>query len=77
MTQAILVINKRDPKLRYFVRVEDWVNDNLYVIDADMPFTGDTMPILKSEYMAGGIIDENGNEESFLKGGENECTFEC
>jgi hypothetical protein len=77
MTQAILVLNKRNPKLRYSVRVEDWVNDCLYVIDVQIPCTGDTTPILKSEYVACGYIDESGDEEYFVGGGENECTIEC
>jgi hypothetical protein len=65
MIQAILVINRRNPKLRYFVSVEDWVNDCLYVIDAQIPYMGDSAVIVKDEYAAGGTIDESGDGNIF------------
>ena len=68
MIQALLVLNKRNPKLRYFVRVEDWVNDNLFIIDAQIPFTGDTDVIVKDNYAVGGAIDESGDENLFARG---------
>jgi hypothetical protein len=68
MISAILVLNKRNPKLRYFVRVEDWVNDCLYVIDAQIPYMGDTTVIVKDEYAVGGTIDESGDENLFERG---------
>ena len=67
MTQAILVLNRRNPNLRYFVRVEDWVNDCLYVIDAQIPYIGDTTPIRKDDFMVGGTIDERRDENLFGK----------
>ena len=67
MTQAILVINRRNPKLRYLVRVEDWVNDCLSVIDAQIPYIGDTAVIVKDNYMVGGTVDESAEVNLFRK----------
>jgi hypothetical protein len=68
MTQATLVLNKRNPKLRYFVRIEDWLNDCLSVIDGQIPYMGDTAVIVKDEYAVGGTLDENGKENLFKRG---------
>lgn len=65
MTQGILIINRRNPGLRYFVKASDWVNDCLYVIDAQIPYLGDTIPIVKDAFIAGGTIDESGDGNIF------------
>jgi hypothetical protein len=60
MVSAILIIAKRQPQYTYIVRVEDWLNPRMYVIDAQDPYTGGIAVIYKSNYKVGWVIDENG-----------------
>jgi hypothetical protein len=59
MVSAIVIIGKRN-QLTLIVRVEDWLNQNIYQIDGQDPYTGDTHVIFKSEYKIGWVLDENG-----------------
>jgi hypothetical protein len=68
MVSAIVIIGKRN-QLTLIVRVEDWLNQNIYQIDGQDPYTGDTHVIFKSEYKIGWVLDENGEANfSFWKG---------
>ena len=60
MVAAIIIIAKRQPQYTFVVRAEDWLNPRLYVIDAQDPYTGDTVVIVKELYKVGWTIDENG-----------------
>jgi len=60
MVSAIVIIAKRQPQYTYIVRVEDWLNPRLYVMDAQDPYTGETTVILKDQYIIGWVLDENG-----------------
>jgi hypothetical protein len=60
MVSAIVIIRKRQPQHTYVVKVEDWLNPNMYQIDGQDPYTGDTAVILKSAYKIGWVLDENG-----------------
>jgi hypothetical protein len=59
MISAIVIIGKRN-KPTLIVRAEDWLNPNMYQIDAQDPYTEDTYVILKSDYKIGWILDEYG-----------------
>lgn len=59
MVSAIIVIGKIN-KNTYIVRAEDWLNLDMYNMDAQDPYTGDTRVILKADYKIGWILDENG-----------------
>ena len=59
MIPAIVIIGKRNP-ITLIVRAEDWLNPNMYQIDSQDPYTGDTHVILKSDYKIGWVLDENG-----------------
>ena len=69
MTKGILIINRRNPRLRYFVKASDWVNDCLYMIDARIPCLGDIAPIVKDEFIVGDTIEESGDGNIFERGG--------
>jgi len=60
MVKAIVIIAKRQPQYTYVVQVEDWLNPDLYYIDGQDPYTGETAVILKEQYKVGWVIDENG-----------------
>ena len=60
MVKAIVIIAKRQSQYTYVVRVEDWLNPDLYCMDVQDPYTGDTAVILKHQYKIGWVIDENG-----------------
>jgi hypothetical protein len=60
MVSAIVIIAKRQPQYTFVVRVEDWLNPNMYQIDGQDPYTGDTRVILKSDYKIWWVLDENG-----------------
>jgi hypothetical protein len=60
MVSAIVIIRKRQPQHTYVVKAEDWLNPDMYIIDGEDPYTGDTNPIIKAEYKVGWVIDENG-----------------
>jgi hypothetical protein len=60
MVSAIVIIGKRS-QLTLIVRAEDWLNPDLYTIDGQDPYTGDTHVIFKSEYKIGWVLDENGD----------------
>jgi hypothetical protein len=60
MVAAIVIIAKRQPQYTFVVRAEDWLNPDLYCIDAQEPYTGETAVIYKNQYKVGWIIDENG-----------------
>jgi CTP:phosphocholine cytidylyltransferase-like protein len=59
MVSAIVLIGKYNQDT-YIVRAEDWLNPNVYQIDAQDPYTGDTHVILKSDYKIGWVLNENG-----------------
>jgi hypothetical protein len=59
MVSAIIIIGKYNQDT-YIVKAEDWLNLNMYQIDAQDPYTGDTHVVLKSDYKIGWILDENG-----------------
>ena len=56
MIKAIVVIGKRNPKT-YIVKAEDWLNPEMYMIDGQESYTGDTDPIIKAEYKIGWLIE--------------------
>jgi hypothetical protein len=60
MVAAIVIIAKRQPQYTLIVRVEDWLNPDLYMIDGQDPYTGDTHVIYKHTYKVGWVLDENG-----------------
>ena len=60
MVSEVIIIRKKQPQYTYVVRVEDWLNPRMYVIDAQDPYTGDMAVIRKEEYKVGWVIDENG-----------------
>ena len=60
MISGVVVIGKRN-QLTLVVRAEDWLNPNMYTIDGQDPYTGDTHVIYKSDYKIGWILDENGD----------------
>ena len=60
MVSAIVIIAKRQPQYTYIVKAEEWINPDMYVIDAQDPYTGDTAVIKKSQFKIGWVIDENG-----------------
>ncbi len=59
MISAIVIIGKRNP-ITLIVRAEDWLNPNMYQIDSQDLYTGNTHVILKSDYEVGWVLDENG-----------------
>jgi hypothetical protein len=59
MVSAIVIIGKRT-QLTLIVRAEDWLNPDLYQLDGQDPYTGDTHVIFKAEYKIGWVLDENG-----------------
>ena len=59
MVSAVVVIGKRS-QLTLIVRVEDWLNPDIYTIDGHDPYTGDTHVFYKHEYKIGRVLDENG-----------------
>jgi hypothetical protein len=65
MVSAIVIIAKRQPQYTFVVRAEDWLNPNMYQIDGQDPYTGDTHVILKSDYKIWWVLDENG-EANYL-----------
>ena len=60
MVSAIVIIAKRQPQYTYVVRSEDWLNPDLYCIDAQEAYTGESIVIYKHMYKIGWLIDENG-----------------
>jgi len=60
MISAIVIIAKRQPQHTYIVRAEDWLNPNMYSMDAQDQYTGDTKVILKADYKIGWVLDEHG-----------------
>jgi hypothetical protein len=60
MVSAIVIIAKRQPQHTFIVKAEDWLNPEMYVIDAQDPYTGDIAAIDKSNYKVDWVIDENG-----------------
>ena len=59
MISAIVIIGKRNQET-YIVKAEDWLNPDMYSMDAQDPYTGDTEVILKADYKVGWVLDENG-----------------
>jgi hypothetical protein len=59
MVSGVVVIGKRN-QLTLVVRAEDWLNPDIYTIDGQDPYTGDTHVIFKSGYKIGWVLDENG-----------------
>jgi hypothetical protein len=59
MVSAVVIIGKWN-QLTLIVRAEDWLNPNMYQVDGQDPYTGDTHVILKSGYKIGWVLDENG-----------------
>jgi hypothetical protein len=59
MISAIVIIGKRN-QLTLIVRAEDWLNPNMYQIDGQDPYIGNTHVIFKSDYKIGWVLDENG-----------------
>jgi hypothetical protein len=70
MVSALIISQKGNARRRYIVRAEDWLNPEIYLIDAQIPYLGDTDVIQKSEYEISGFLDESGDEGFFFKGGE-------
>jgi hypothetical protein len=60
MVSAIVIIRKRQPQYTYVVKAEGWLNPDLYLIDGQEAYSGETNPIIKAEYKVGWVIDENG-----------------
>jgi hypothetical protein len=60
MVLAIGISAKRQPQYTYVVRAEDWLNPDLYCVDAQDPYTGEAKVIHKHMYKIGWVIDENG-----------------
>jgi hypothetical protein len=60
MVSAIVIIAKKQPQYTVIVKAEDWLNPGMYFIDAQDPYTGDTVIIDKSHYKVGWVLDENG-----------------
>jgi hypothetical protein len=60
MVSAIVINRKRQPQYTYVVKAEDWLNPDLYLIDGQDPYIGDTNPIIKDQYKIGWVLDENG-----------------
>jgi hypothetical protein len=60
MVSAIVIIAKKQPQFTVIVKAEDWLNSEMYVIDAQDPYTGAIVVIYKSNYKVGWVIDENG-----------------
>ncbi|MFZ5988637.1 MAG: hypothetical protein ACOYWZ_16140 [Bacillota bacterium] len=56
-----IVILKKDTQDRQtlIVKAEDWLNPDMYLIDAQDPYTNDTWPIEKDKYEIGWPLDEN------------------
>ena len=65
MVSAIVLIGKRS-QLTLIVRAEDWLNPDMYIIDGQDPYTGETHVIYKHMYKIGWIIDENGDRISLF-----------
>jgi hypothetical protein len=59
MVAAVVIIGKINQRT-LVVKVENWLNLDMYSIDAQDPYTGDTMVSLKSAYKVGWLIDEHG-----------------
>ena len=59
MVAAVVVIGKIS-QLTLVVKVEDWLNPDMYSMDAQDPYTGDTVVTLKSAYKVGWVINEHG-----------------
>jgi hypothetical protein len=59
MVSGVVVIGKRNQRT-LVVRAEDWLNPDIYTIDGQDPYTGDTHVIFKSDYTIGWVLDENG-----------------
>jgi hypothetical protein len=60
MVSSIVIIAKRQPQYTFVVRAEDWLNPDLYCMDGQDPYTGETEVIYKNQYKIEWIIDENG-----------------
>lgn len=59
---AAFVITKKDNPSKGDTRVvnaEDWINENLMVIDAQDPYTNDTWPIEKENWQIAWWLNEN------------------
>jgi hypothetical protein len=68
MVSAIVIIGKSN-QLTLVVRAEDWLNPNVYTIDGQDPYTGDTHVVFKSNYKIGWVLDEHGEPNySFSSG---------
>ena len=59
MISAIVIIGKINQDT-YVVKAEDWLNPDMYSMDAQDPYIGDTKVILKADYKVGWVLDENG-----------------
>ena len=59
----ITVMNSRNPKLIYVVKLKDWMNPEKYVIQAQVPYIGVTDSIRQDNY-------EVSIGETYLKGGD-------
>ena len=59
MISAIVIIGKTNPHT-YIVRAEDWLNPDMYSMDGQDPYSGETAVIQKSAYKIGWVIDEKG-----------------
>jgi hypothetical protein len=60
MVSAIIIIAKRQPQYTFVVKAEDWLNPNLYCIDGQEAYTGESRVIYKHMHKIGWVIDENG-----------------
>jgi hypothetical protein len=60
MVSSIVIITKRQPQYTFVVRAEDWLNPDLYCMDGQDSYTGETAVIYKNQYKIEWIIDENG-----------------
>ena len=60
MISNILVVGKRRGQEHIFiVNPADWLNEKIYLMDGQDPYTNDTTPILKEDYKYGWYLDEN------------------
>jgi hypothetical protein len=59
MVSGVVIIGKSNQRT-LVVRAEDWLNSNIYMIDGQDAYTGDTHVIFKSDYKIGWVLDEHG-----------------
>ena len=58
----ITVIQKGNPRRVYLVKLNDWLNPDKFVINAQVPYIGSKDMIQKAEYTVEEYLDKNGDK---------------